>query len=165
MASILVILFFIIVAVLAIAIVATLLVIFAVSLGKLFVSFSWFASVETATPIALLAIIAATLFIWQVLGTFGRTRLPTSVDDQDDEVEEEEDTDADEVEEEWETDDEEDDDPSYEVIEDFTPSIPRWRQPIKPVSFEGVGRNDLCPCGSGRKYKNCHGRATAHSSG
>jgi len=20
------------------------------------------------------------------------------------------------------------------------------------------GRNDLCPCGSGRKYKNCHGR-------
>jgi preprotein translocase subunit SecA len=19
-------------------------------------------------------------------------------------------------------------------------------------------RNDLCPCGSGRKYKNCHGR-------
>ena len=22
----------------------------------------------------------------------------------------------------------------------------------------GIGRNDLCPCGSGRKYKNCHGR-------
>jgi preprotein translocase subunit SecA len=22
-----------------------------------------------------------------------------------------------------------------------------------------VGRNDLCPCGSGEKYKNCHGRA------
>ncbi len=21
-------------------------------------------------------------------------------------------------------------------------------------------RNDLCPCGSGRKYKNCHGRST-----
>ena len=21
-----------------------------------------------------------------------------------------------------------------------------------------VGRNDLCPCGSGKKYKNCHGR-------
>lgn len=21
-----------------------------------------------------------------------------------------------------------------------------------------IGRNDLCPCGSGRKYKNCHGR-------
>jgi preprotein translocase subunit SecA len=23
-----------------------------------------------------------------------------------------------------------------------------------------VGRNDPCPCGSGKKYKNCHGRAT-----
>jgi preprotein translocase subunit SecA len=21
-----------------------------------------------------------------------------------------------------------------------------------------VGRNDLCPCGSGKKYKNCHGK-------
>ena len=24
--------------------------------------------------------------------------------------------------------------------------------------FAGVGRNDPCPCGSGKKYKNCHGR-------
>lgn len=23
--------------------------------------------------------------------------------------------------------------------------------------FEGVGRNELCPCGSGRKFKQCHG--------
>src|SRR4051812_13126762 len=23
--------------------------------------------------------------------------------------------------------------------------------------FEGVGRNDLCPCGSGKKFKKCHG--------
>ncbi|MNO05092.1 preprotein translocase subunit SecA [compost metagenome] len=22
---------------------------------------------------------------------------------------------------------------------------------------EKVGRNELCPCGSGKKYKNCHG--------
>ena len=21
-----------------------------------------------------------------------------------------------------------------------------------------LGRNDPCPCGSGKKYKNCHGR-------
>ncbi|MFR7920373.1 MAG: SEC-C metal-binding domain-containing protein [Anaerostipes sp.] len=21
-----------------------------------------------------------------------------------------------------------------------------------------IGRNDLCPCGSGKKYKRCHGR-------
>jgi preprotein translocase subunit SecA len=24
--------------------------------------------------------------------------------------------------------------------------------------FGGVGRNDLCPCGSGKKYKHCHGK-------
>ena len=24
--------------------------------------------------------------------------------------------------------------------------------------FKGVGRNDPCPCGSGKKYKKCHGR-------
>ena len=24
--------------------------------------------------------------------------------------------------------------------------------------FKGVGRNDLCPCGSGKKYKKCHGK-------
>ena len=23
-------------------------------------------------------------------------------------------------------------------------------------SFSNVGRNDLCPCGSGKKYKKCH---------
>lgn len=30
------------------------------------------------------------------------------------------------------------------------------RKPIKVA--EKVGRNDPCPCGSGKKYKNCHGR-------
>lgn len=29
-------------------------------------------------------------------------------------------------------------------------------QPI--VKGEQVGRNDECPCGSGKKYKNCHGK-------
>jgi preprotein translocase subunit SecA len=28
----------------------------------------------------------------------------------------------------------------------------------KPRRKEKVGRNDLCPCGSGKKFKNCHGR-------
>jgi len=31
-------------------------------------------------------------------------------------------------------------------------------EPPKPVtSFLNVGRNDPCPCGSGKKYKKCHG--------
>ncbi|WP_446782643.1 SEC-C metal-binding domain-containing protein, partial [Macellibacteroides fermentans] len=29
----------------------------------------------------------------------------------------------------------------------------------EPVRVEKqVGRNDACPCGSGKKYKNCHGK-------
>ena len=33
-------------------------------------------------------------------------------------------------------------------------------QPVAPIVNNGpkVGRNDPCPCGSGKKYKNCHGR-------
>jgi preprotein translocase subunit SecA len=35
------------------------------------------------------------------------------------------------------------------------------KQPAQPIRVEKkVGRNDPCPCGSGKKYKNCHG-ATA----
>jgi preprotein translocase subunit SecA len=30
-------------------------------------------------------------------------------------------------------------------------------KPIKSVSPEAIGRNDLCPCGSGKKFKHCHG--------
>ncbi|HKV31499.1 MAG TPA: SEC-C metal-binding domain-containing protein [Candidatus Dormibacteraeota bacterium] len=25
------------------------------------------------------------------------------------------------------------------------------------LNFAGVGRNDICPCGSGKRFKNCHG--------
>jgi preprotein translocase subunit SecA len=32
------------------------------------------------------------------------------------------------------------------------------RRPVKAVDKK-VGRNDPCPCGSGKKYKHCHGRA------
>ena len=31
-------------------------------------------------------------------------------------------------------------------------------EPQKPVNVQKVGRNDPCPCGSGKKYKNCHGK-------
>lgn len=30
----------------------------------------------------------------------------------------------------------------------------------KQASSTKIGRNDPCPCGSGKKYKNCHGRNT-----
>ncbi|WP_425451499.1 SEC-C metal-binding domain-containing protein [Acidipropionibacterium virtanenii] len=28
----------------------------------------------------------------------------------------------------------------------------------KPEGFKNVGRNQKCPCGSGKKFKHCHGR-------
>ncbi|MFC0233295.1 preprotein translocase subunit SecA [Vagococcus entomophilus] len=31
-------------------------------------------------------------------------------------------------------------------------------QKKKPIHVEKIGRNDLCPCGSGKKFKNCHGK-------
>lgn len=36
----------------------------------------------------------------------------------------------------------------------------RERQPQQPIHNDGpkIGRNDPCPCGSGKKYKNCHGK-------
>jgi preprotein translocase subunit SecA len=36
-----------------------------------------------------------------------------------------------------------------------TPPQAGKRQPVK-VEHK-VGRNDPCPCGSGKKYKHCHG--------
>ena len=33
-----------------------------------------------------------------------------------------------------------------------------YRKADDPDPYVGVGRNDPCPCGSGKKFKNCHGR-------
>jgi preprotein translocase subunit SecA len=37
-------------------------------------------------------------------------------------------------------------------------AVPRapFRRP-QSLNFAGVGRNDICPCGSGKRFKNCHG--------
>ena len=61
------------------------------------------------------------------------------------------------------------------LIDELQPEIATWpdihhMSPISlppiplgairdPIVRDGdkVGRNDLCPCGSGRKYKKCHG--------
>ena len=41
--------------------------------------------------------------------------------------------------------------------------IAQITRPNRPVQRAApkVGRNDPCPCGSGRKYKQCHGRDAA----
>ncbi len=63
-----------------------------------------------------------------------------------------------EDEEEWEEEDEEE-------LEDIfsEPNEPDWpsvsgRHSRRMIDFSNVKPDDRCPCGSGRKYKNCHGR-------
>ncbi len=38
------------------------------------------------------------------------------------------------------------------------PSIAVDRNPNDPTTWGKVGRNEECPCGSGKKFKHCHGR-------
>ncbi len=40
----------------------------------------------------------------------------------------------------------------------LVPAATADRDPKNPASWGKVGRNEDCPCGSGRKYKHCHGR-------
>ncbi|HEX6488425.1 MAG TPA: preprotein translocase subunit SecA [Candidatus Dormibacteraeota bacterium] len=55
-------------------------------------------------------------------------------------------------------------DPSGDGKGNGNGSQPRGGRPLVPAGagtvadFSKVGRNDPCPCGSGRKYKRCHGR-------
>ncbi len=51
-----------------------------------------------------------------------------------------------------------------ELIPDWVEILFYWRlahNPIAPstaaATFKNTGRNDPCPCGSGKKYKKCHG--------
>lgn len=139
---------------LAVAVVATLLVLIAAALGSLLMRLLPLATLEAATVIALIALIAAAVFVWRFYTTFRDVEARIAAEEEEDEVEDDED---------WVDDEGDfaDDAEEEEAPVDFIPAIPRWRQPLKPVSFEGVSRNAACPCGSGRKYKNCHGRSTA----
>jgi len=40
----------------------------------------------------------------------------------------------------------------------LAPVAPDQRDPQNPATWGKVGRNEDCPCGSGKKYKHCHGR-------
>lgn len=46
---------------------------------------------------------------------------------------------------------------AFEDVFDLRPRAQRFAPPPRPVAaLPSVGRNDPCPCGSGRKYKKCH---------
>jgi len=45
------------------------------------------------------------------------------------------------------------------ISQPLNPQMPQRSKTVKPTPPDGkVGRNDPCPCGSGRKYKKCCGR-------
>jgi preprotein translocase subunit SecA len=53
------------------------------------------------------------------------------------------------------------DQPVVQPAEAPAPAAPVSRPPFRRPqvqNFAGVGRNDICPCGSGKRFKNCHGR-------
>ena len=41
---------------------------------------------------------------------------------------------------------------------ELNPALGRWLDPNDPETWGKVPRNAACPCGSGKKYKHCHGR-------
>ncbi|MBA8881606.1 preprotein translocase subunit SecA [Phyllobacterium myrsinacearum] len=43
------------------------------------------------------------------------------------------------------------------VLEDQRVVDPAERDPNNPSTWGKIGRNEACPCGSGKKYKHCHG--------
>jgi hypothetical protein len=66
--------------------------------------------------------------------------------------------DAAEAEPDWEPDEDDAgipdaDDPFYDRLHD---DVPAWEAPPPVRAGPKVGRNDPCPCGSGKKYKHCH---------
>ena len=49
--------------------------------------------------------------------------------------------------------------PSSSINPNRIPEEPREQRPVQPIRVEKrVGRNDPCPCGSGKKFKSCHGK-------
>ncbi len=124
---------------------AVVLVSGATGLGVLLVRFLPLSIFEASLP-TLISLLALFYAVWRVAAAFVSSPLSLPFDeDEDDEWDEEADEEND------------DDEPLDE--RDFVPSIPRWRQPIKRAEYGKVGRNDPCPCGSGKKYKYCHGKA------
>ena len=50
------------------------------------------------------------------------------------------------------------DEMAAQTVTSVGPVDPASRDPNNPATWGKVGRNEACPCGSGKKYKQCHGR-------
>jgi len=144
-------------ALLVVAVGALILALAATGVGALLASFLPFSAFEAAL-LALIAVIGVALVAGQIVGAILRIPpLPITAD-------EDEDDDEDLIDDwesgEWEDDLDDRGEDEEDIIDpaNFLPPTLRQQQPIRRTEFEKVGRNDPCPCGSGRKYKNCHGK-------
>lgn len=132
-------------ALLVLSIGAALVVLVASAIGKVLTLWLPFSLFE-ASILSLLGLFAVT-YLANGLWRFIQAPITLDTDDDDDEWDEDED------------DEDEDEDDERGNGANVIPSIPRWRQPLSQRKYEGVGRNEPCPCGSGNKYKYCHGRS------
>jgi F0F1-type ATP synthase assembly protein I len=123
-----------------------LLVLLAFGLGwllRLIIPFSPFES----TLLSLIALIAVGVLVVSILRSPLTLSSPLEEDDEEDE-------------------DEGEDDEEDELYMDIDPGQPlvgylttnRWRKAARRDDIPVVDPDERCPCGSGRKYKNCHGR-------
>ena len=49
----------------------------------------------------------------------------------------------------------------FSAVQTLMATAPDERDPNQPATWGYVGRNEPCPCGSGKKYKHCHGALNA----
>ena len=128
-----------VVALLALVIGASLIVLLAFGVGMIVTRMLPLSTFE-ATLLAVIALLPLLALLWHAALAIAHTSVPgdETFEDEDDDEEEEM----------------EDEEP------EFIPSIPRWRRPTKISTAAQIRPNDLCPCGSGKKYKNCHGKRT-----
>lgn len=138
----------VLVGVLLIAIVGGLFVLLAYGVGllvNLVMDFEPF----HATLLSMVGMIAAGVMVARIVSALLPNSFPApdfenDLDEDDDEIPDDEE-------------EEEDDDDVYPYQPGAHPVVIHFGQPPKRVDFTGVQPDDRCPCGSGRKYKNCHG--------
>ena len=143
--------FYILLVILGVGILAGIFVLFAYGIGLILMRYLPFNGFE-ATFLSLLAMGAIVIALTNLLSSINIvSKHADDLDDdwEDDLLEEEE--------------DESEDVPSKKDQKtNFIPGIPLWRQSPRPINIHPVKPEETCPCGSGKRYKDCHGRIPAN---
>ena len=132
-----------------IAIIGGLVVLLAYGIGWVLMLFLPFNTFE-ATLLSLLGMTSFVLMGTNIVRRLSEFVMGSYDDDEDEDLD-------------WLWDEDDDLDEDYDLDDDVQqanprPGIPRWRQSSRPIEIPEVDPDEKCPCGSGRKYKNCHGR-------